>query len=167
MGLFDSLGYLFGSAVGKSAASVANGVSRIALDVKSVKNLRKEIMDKKSEIQGSAFVNDIIANAITDPTHPPCYIEGTCEGLYVQYFDSSANSYIPNKVLLSPTEELTYVVGCAVFLIIQEAYPNVYDFPGRTIQQIQNGATIELVMKKPYKGVMLTPQLQFEKTQKK
>jgi hypothetical protein len=44
-----------------------------------------------------------------------------------------------------------------MYLLIQDCYPNVYDFPGNTLDAIANGATIKLIMKKNFIGKPIAP----------
>ena len=80
-------------------------------------------------------------------------------------WDANANNYEPYSTLKATDGNIAYFEAAAVFLLLQECYPNVYDFPNRTVTQLDMGVPIELNMKKEFVGKKLRPAILPERPQ--
>ncbi len=140
MGLFDLLG--------ATAATIK--------DANVVSGGRKEIFQIRDRLRGTKQFAELFHQVIGDVNHPPKYIEATQTGeFWSEVWEGSG--YEPFSTKKYVNQNVGYMEGCALYLLIQECYPNVYDFPGNTVAQIQNGATIKLIMKKNFVGKVLKP----------
>ena len=143
----------------ESGRQIAMSISAIVGDVSQVRNLRKAIFDCRDRLRGTDVFAEVFHALIgEDYTHPPVNIEGTQDGQFraAQWIPARKN-YEPVMKEKYVNPEVVYPVGCAVYLLIQEVYPNVYDFPSNTISKLEGGATIKLNMKRKFIGQALTP----------
>ena len=143
MGLFDAM---------SKAAAIRN-------DVQTVKAGRAAIFNVRDKLRGTPQFSEIFYSIIgNDVNHPPRHVEGNQSGgFWTEAWDPSAGNYEPFSTQKLQDDNVGYIEGCAVYLLIQECYPNVYDFPSNTTTAIQNGATIKLIMNKQFIGKALKP----------
>lgn len=143
----------------ESGRQIAMSISAIVGDVSQVRNLRKAIFGCKDRLQGTDIFAEVFHALIGDDyTHPPVNIEGTQDGYFrAAQWEPVRKNYEPVMREKYVNPEINYPVGCAIYLLIQDVYPNVYDFPSNTISKLEGGATIKLNMKKKFIGQALTP----------
>lgn len=146
MGLFNRM-----SRIATNSAAIYN-------DVSTVKNTRKAIFEIRDRLRGTPLFSQMFYQIVVDPYHPPCKIEATQTGqFWSQAWTASMGNYEPYTTQKLDDHNLGYAEGCAIYLLIQECYPNVYDFPSNTTTALANGATIKLNMKKQFVGKALKP----------
>jgi len=143
----------------ESGRQIALSISAIVGDVSQVRNLRKAIFGCRDRLRGTDVFGEVFHALIGDDyTHPPVNIEGTQDGCFrAAQWEPARRNYEPVMREKYVNPEINYPVGCAVYLLIQEVYPNVYDFPSNTISNLEGGATIKLNMKRKFIGQALTP----------
>ena len=138
--------------------SALSRTASLIQDSNTVKGGRKEIMQMKSKLEGTPQFATLFYKLITDVNHPPRYIEATQTGdFWSENWEAATSTYEPYTTIKHSDRNIGYCEGCAMYLLIQDCYPNVYDFPGNTISDIQNGATIKLIMKQQFVGKALGP----------
>ncbi len=146
MGLFSKL------------SRTASTVSGIVQNSNVVKNSRKAIFEMRDRLRGTSQFSTLFYAIINDINHPPRNIEATQLGeFWSESWDSTVNNYEPYATQKYIDSNIGYCEGCAIYLLIQECYPNVYDFPGNSVAAIEGGATIKLIMKKEFIGKTLKP----------
>lgn len=125
----------------------------------SQNNLRKSILNVQNNLRGTPQFAALFYKLIgQDVHHPPVQIEGTQSGVFwTAAWDPARFTYEPFTTEKMSDPNISYIEGCALFLLIQEVYPNVYKFPGNTLEQIQNGAHIHLNMRKECIGQAVMP----------
>ena len=125
----------------------------------SQSNLRKSILNVQNNLRGTSQFAALFYKLIgQDVHHPPVQIEGTQSGVFwTAAWDPARFTYEPFTTEKMSDPNIGYIEGCALFLLIQEVYPNVYKFPGNTLEQIQNGAHIHLNMRKECIGQAVMP----------
>lgn len=114
----------------------------------------------REKLRGTPRFSEIFYTLIGDINRPARFIEATQTGAFRSAcWDPARNTYeqMPTMKLNDP--QIGYIEGCAIFLLIQECFPNVYEFPPNSVTQLQMGATIKLVMKSGFVGRMLNPAL--------
>ena len=143
----------------ESGRQIALSISAIVGDVSQVRNLRKAIFGCRDRLRGTDVFGEVFHALIGDDyTHPPVNIEGTQDGCFrAAQWEPARRNYEPVMREQYVNPEINYPVGCAVYLLIQEIYPNVYYFPSNTISNLEGGATIKLNMKRKFIGQALTP----------
>ncbi len=138
--------------------SVASGSAAVFQDISQVKNLRKAIFEMRDKLRNTPQFSDVFYRLIPDIQHPPRLIQNNLQGgFFTEGWDVSYNNYEPYTTQKLQDGNIGYIEGCAFYLLIQECYPSVYDFPNRTIKQLQNGESSDLVMKKQFVGKPLKP----------
>lgn len=138
--------------------SAFSRTASVIQDSNTVKNSRKEILSMKDRLDGTPQFSTIFYKLITDVNHPPRYIEATQSGdFWSQNWQPASNTYEPYTTIKHSDRNIGYCEGCAMYLLIQECYPNVYEFPGNTMADIQNGATIKLIMRSQFLNKALGP----------
>ena len=122
-----------------------------------VKNTRKAIFDTRDRLRGTPQFSEMFHSVIIDAEHPPAAIAGdhTSGAFAGVAWQSDRGAYEPYSTVKYQDFNLGYVECCAFFLLVQECYPNVYDFPNRTTTDIANGVPVELIMKKQFIGKAL------------
>lgn len=136
----------------------ANAASFLASDMSMVKSGRNAIFNMRDRLRNTPQFSDFFYKIINDVTHPPRIIEATQTGeFWSEAWIASYNNYEPYSTQKITDRNIGYIEGCAMYLLIQDCYPDIYDFPGNTVQQLNNGATIKLIMKKKYIGQPLQP----------
>lgn len=142
MGLFDLI---------SNSAKLHNSVS-------GVTNSRKAIFAVRDALRGTPQFSALFYAVVGDVQHPPRFIEATQSGIFSsEVWNTDLGGYEPYKTVKIEDKNIGYTEGCAVFLLIQECYPNVYDFPSNTMAAIQNGAVIQLKMRQQFLGRKLIP----------
>ncbi len=126
--------------------------------VNTVKKLREKIYTAQKQLRNSPQFSTIFYKLIQDPAHPPRYIEATQSGeFWTEAWLGNYNAYEPYKTLKFTDPSFGYAEGCALYLLIQECYPSVYEFPDNTVREIEGGATIKLIMRESCAGLPLRP----------
>lgn len=128
-------------------------------NIKAVKNARSDIFEYRDRLRGTPVFADYFYKIVGDDvSHPPRKIEATQTGNFwsEQYVPAYGN-YEPFTTHKFDDPNVGYLEGCAIYLLIQECYPNVYDFPNNTMAQLADGATIQLLMKKQFVGKAIAP----------
>jgi len=128
----------------------------VAMDVRQVKNLRKAIFEVRDRLKGSPQYSQIFYSIINDVNHPPRHIVANQSGCF--WTEAwQGTTYEPFSTMKYQDPNIAYIEGCAVYLLIQESYPNVYKFPNNRMDDILNGAQIELIMEKKFIDKTLQP----------
>ena len=124
-----------------------------------VKNARKEIFTIRDRLRGTRQFAEIFHQVVGNPERPPMQIQ--CDYMNHAFFtigwDDLGNNYEPYSTWKATDGNIAYYEAAAIFLLVQECYPNVYDFPNRTATQLQAGVSIELNMKKNFIGKKVRP----------
>ncbi len=121
-----------------------------------VHNSRQGIYKRKAEIVKTPMVREIIHAVVGDSSHPPIYIEIYPQGILTRPYDVESDTYHPNGILAyTPEIVFDYEIACALCLIIQDMYPDIYDFPNTTITglsgQLEKGTwTTKLILKQEH-----------------
>lgn len=126
---------------------------------RQLRDVRKQIFLLVDHLRGSEVFAMFFYSVIgDDPTHPPRIISGKQNGTFL------SDLWIPAQMAYEacPTkkvedENFGMEVIYALLTLIEECYPKVYEGSRRTLTQLANGATIDLVMKKKFVGKPLTP----------
>lgn len=128
-------------------------------NIRAVKNARNEIFEYRDRLRGTPVFADYFYKIIGDDvSHPPRKIEATQSGnFWSEQYITAYGNYEPFTTHKFDDPNVGYLEGCAIYLLIQECYPNVYDFPSNTTAQLADGATIQLNMKKQFIGKELKP----------
>ena len=128
-------------------------------NIRAVKNARKDIFEYRDRLRGTPVFADYFYKLIGDDvSHPPRKIEATQTGnFWSEQYVTAYGNYEPFTTHKFDDPNVGYLEGCAIYLLIQECYPNVYDFPSNTTAQLADGATIKLNMKKQFVGKALKP----------
>ena len=143
---------------GKSNAQAAAELAAGIQEVKTVKNMRKNIFALKDRLANSAEFSQDFYTLIQDVSRPPKLMSCTTVGTIAsEEWRPAENNYEPFSTIKIENPNYNYEVMCAFMLLIQDCYPNVYDSPNVTLAQLQNGATGDLIMKKKFLGKMLKP----------
>lgn len=130
----------------------------LASNMSAVKDSRNRIFSIRDNLRGTPVFSQIFYTLIQDPYHPPRSIEGNQSGCFwTEGWVASFNNYEPFSTQKMQDPNIAYYEGCAIYLLIQECYPNVYDFPSNSLSAVENGAHIYLKMKKQFIGKPLTP----------
>lgn len=124
-----------------------------------IKNSRKQIFEIRDRLRGTPLFANLFYTVIGDANHPPMKIvcDHANSAFWSIAWDLATNNYEPYSTLKYTDVNIGYYEACAIYLLIQESYPNVYDFPNKTITQIQNNEPIELIMKKPFLNRKIVP----------
>ena len=126
---------------------------------KAVKNTRGAIFEIRDRLRNSPQFSNVFYNVLINTKHPP--MEIICDYANASFWsiawDETVGSYEPYSTLKRQDINIGYQEGCAIFLLIQECYPNVYDFPNSTTTDIANQVPISLKMKKGFIGKALAP----------
>ncbi len=119
-----------------------------------VKGSRKAIFDIRDNLRGTQLFSDIFYHIVTNPERPPVTIIANYSdsSFWSKAWVAAENNYEPYSTVKYQDVNIGYYESCAIFLLIQECFPNVYDFPNKTVTQIQNGEPIELIMKNNFAG---------------
>ena len=138
-----------------SLADIAYHAGRIA----QTNNLRKNIFEIQKNLRGTPQFAELFYQLIgQDIHHPPKEISGTQQGVFwTAGWEPARGAYEPFTTQKVANPNIAYQEGCALFLLIQEIYPNVYKFPNNTTDQVMAGAGIQLLMRKEYIGRPLMP----------
>lgn len=137
--------------------SFARGAAA-AHNMSVVSNSRKAIFEMRDRLRNTPQFSKLFYQLIGDPSHPPRRIEATQSGdFWSEAWIAAYANYEPYTTHKFSDSNLGYIEGCAIYLLIQECYPNVYDFPSNTLAALENGATIKLIMKKNFVGQALMP----------
>ena len=143
----------------RSLGRAVNSAANIHNDISSVKKLRKEIFELKDRLAGTHQYATIFYSLITDINHPPCYIEWTPGGVFwTQNWEPQVFNYEPFSTAKYQDQNIGNIEANAIFLLIMDSYPNVFDSSNYTIAQLQAGtAQFRLDMKKEFYGRQLIP----------
>ncbi len=158
-----NIGNKIGQSIGQSAGRAITNSAYVINDISSVHNLREAIYQRKAEIAKSDLVKEIFTILFADETHPPREILVNVHAVSARRYEADKNSYqIYSEPVVHPEHPFDYPTACALFLLIQDKYKNVYDFPSVTMTQlqpaIQSGTwQTTLQMKAPFIGKALTP----------
>ena len=135
------------------------GVSEIQQQTGAVKNTRQQIFGIRDRLRNTPQFSEIFYNIVSDPSHPPMQIviDYTQGGFLSMDWDLRTGNYEPYTTVKYTDPNIAYAEGCAIFLLIQECYPDVYDFPNRTVTQVAEGVPLELNMKKQFVTKQLIP----------
>ena len=143
---------------GKSTVQAASELGAGLQEVKTVKNMRKNIFALKDRLENSAEFSQVFYTLIQDVSRPPKLLSCTTVGtIATEAWRPAENDYELFATIKLENPNYNYEVMCAFMLLIQDCYPNVYDSPNVTLAQLQNGATGDLIMKKKYLGRLLKP----------
>ncbi|MBR1758108.1 MAG: zinc-ribbon domain-containing protein [Lachnospiraceae bacterium] len=124
-----------------------------------VTNLRDAIIDQQEKLRDSdEFARFFTVLIGDDVNHPPKLIDASQQGAFETIaWDPNRRAY---EYAASPRMNepgIDYTKLCAVFLLFQDCYPNVYHFPGSTMAEIQSGAHGKLEMRDDFVGKKLIP----------
>ncbi len=137
---------------------IFSSLSALGREIGGVSNTRKAIFELRDRMRGTGAFSQVFYRLIDNVNYPPCYIEASQTGsFWSQAWIPAEKNYEPYTTCKFEDGNIAYLECCAIYLLIQECYPNVYDFPSNTTTQIENGATTKLVMKKQYMGKALKP----------
>lgn len=149
--------------IGNQIGNTVESSKAIVWDASSVYQVRGAIYERKLQIVKTPMVRDIYHAICNDVNHPPLNINITRYAVYGRQYDPVSKTYNPMNVeIYRPEYEMDYVFACAVCLIIQDIYPNVYDLPNTTMNQLVyelNSGTwsVTLTKKKGYTEAVITP----------
>ena len=141
------------------------GINGVQQQVGAVKNVRQQIFLTRDRLRNTPQFSEIFYSIIKEPSHPPfqIVIDYTQGNFLSMDWDVRTQNYEPYLTSKHFDPNIAYTEGCAIFLLIQDCYPNVYDFPNRTAAQVSNGVPLELNMKAPFQGKQLIPAITPEK----
>lgn len=117
---------------------IVDNMNYVVNDVSLVHSLRKQIFERKIEIFKSPYVRDIINSIFQTPSMPPISISVCHNGIITKDFDTESKTYHPiGQTVFCPDGSLfDYEFCCALCLIIQDIYPNVYKMSTASTQEI-------------------------------
>ena len=143
----------------KSTGKLIQSSRNTYTDITSVKAANKEIYEQMDRLRNSYQYADIFYRLAGDVNHPPCEIEWTKNGtFYTQGWEARTNNYEPYSTAKYQDVNTTILIANALLALIQESYPNVYDFPGMTFREIEAGTdTYKLIMNRSFLGQHLIP----------
>lgn len=139
----------------RSVSNLANSSSAIIYDVSTVSNLRKDIYKRKCEIIQTPMVRQLVHTVFQD-NYLPRYLCINRNSLIGRIFDRESKTYHPNGVVLyEPEVTFDYEFACALLLIFQDLYPDVYEMSKATLSELSetlnNGTwNVSLTMKDQY-----------------
>lgn len=135
------------------------GIGDLQQQAGTIKNIRQQVFQLRDRLRNTPQFSDAFYSIIKDPSHPPLQIviDYTQGSFLSMDWDYRTRNYEPYLTVKHVDQNIAYNEGCAIFLLIQECYPDVYDYPSRTTTQISNGVPIELNLKAPYQGRTLIP----------
>lgn len=131
------IGYAAGEHFAERLQSSAQNAQALYYSAAAVNNIRSAIYQKKKEIVASSVTQDILNAIFTDPGHPPKEILFCASGVVVSPIEANMRSYHPTGVLAYVSEvPMSYEMGAALCLMIQDMYPQSYDFPNIGIDEL-------------------------------
>lgn len=143
----------------RSVRNLANSTASLQQSIatqKGIKNMRQQIFDIRDRLKGTPQFAEIFSSIVNDIHHPPCHIVANQSGCF--WTEAwQGTSYEPFSTAKYNNPDIAYLEGCAIFLLIQEMYPNVYTFPSNSAADIADGVQIELIMDKKQYGKGLNP----------
>lgn len=157
-----NIGKKIGESIGQSTGRVISNSAYVINDVSSVHNMREDIYQWKAEIVKSDVVKDIFKILFTDPTHPPREVVISANSVNARLYESIKNTYqIYSMPVYQPEHPFDYPTACALCLLIQDMYKDVYNFPSVTMPQLQASLSAgtwqtTLQMNTPHIGKSLT-----------
>lgn len=139
--------------------NLIRGISDIQQQTGTVKNVRQQIFSTRDRLRNTPQFSEIFHSIVKTPEHPPVQIvlDYTQGSFLSMDWDARTQNYEPFLTAKYLNSNIAYVEGCAIFLLLQDCYPTVYDFPNRTATQVANGVPLELNMKPQYQGRELIP----------
>lgn len=133
---------------------MGNAVADVSRQIFRAKDLRKEIYKKRDSLRGVPMVENAITKIFegAEQEHLPAKIKMTTQGVFVISYDANLGKYNPvweQRLTADDLPSYDYMNGCAIFLLIQEKYPSLYNFPNTKVNDIDNGQVeeIQLVLK--------------------
>lgn len=150
MGIFD---------VGRNIAGLAQSASNLKQQTSGVKNTRKEIFAIRDRLRNTPQFAQFFHNIVKCPERPPVRITADyAHGSFLTMdWDTRTNNYEPFMTVKYQDANVAYCEACAILLLVQECYPNVYDSTNQTLAQIEQGVPVEMYMKKQFVQKTLIP----------
>ena len=150
MGIFD---------VGDNIRGMAQSAGNIKREFSGVKNTRREIFDIRDRLRNTPQFAELFHNIIRYPEHPPVKIVSDyARGVFMTMdWDTRTNNYEPFLTAKYQDTNIAYCEACAILLLIEECYPNVYDSTNQTLREIEQGVPIEMYMKKKFVQKTIVP----------
>lgn len=151
---------------GYTAYKTGNGQARgtladISCQSFRAKELTREIHKKRDSFRGLPVVETAITKIFDgfDAVHLPAKIKLTVEGVFIIAFDPKLGKYNPAWEQRLTAEDLPafdYLNGCAFFLLIQEKYPGLYNFPNTKVDNVDYGVVEEIRLELKSAGEVAT-----------
>lgn len=118
-----------------------------------------EVQNMKEQLRYTRQYSEIFYSLISNTTFPPCLIEFTKDGVFwTREWEENVKNYEPFSTAKMQNINVDSVVVYAVFKLIQESYPNVYNFPSNTLSSFEAGTELyRLIMIPKYFGFALRP----------
>lgn len=142
-----------------SNSELGNAIADLAIQSADVSKMRKEVYKRRDAFRGTPIIENLFNLIFDDPDHLPGKIALNSEGIFVVPFDPETQKYATTWVKKAGEGDLPsfdYVNGCAVFLLIQEKYPKLYDFPNTKITDFQNGTVDAIYLNLKSAGEIIT-----------
>ena len=131
------IGYAAGEHFAGRVQRSAQNAQALYYNAAAVNDIRSAVYQKKKEIVTSSVTQDILNAIFTDPGHPPKEILFCASGVIVSSIEANMRSYHPTGVMVYASEvPMSYEMGAALCLIIQDMYPQTYDFPNIGVDEL-------------------------------
>ena len=138
---------------------LSGAIAQTISDAGDVKQIQKEISEMTNRLRNTPQFAKVFHALITDPSHPPRFVEFAYQSgeFWSENWESSTRTYEPYTTCKYADRNIAYVEGCAIYLLLQECYPNVFTFKQNTITQFRDGATNKLYMNEEFVGKAIKP----------
>ena len=118
------------------------------MQILQVAKMRRTIYKYRDELKNSPEYAEAFHGVIgSDLKRPPYSIAATQNGRFSTRSWSREASRYEDVATVKYVGNFDYYRACALFLLIQDCYPGVYEYPTNTVSEIRNGAGIHLIMK--------------------
>ena len=154
MGLFKKTQYDT-LRLARSIGNAQNSIQKLQLP----RQFNAEVQKMKEQLRYTRQYSEIFYSLISNITYPPCFIECTKDGVFwTRDWEENVKNYEPFSTVKMQNSNVDSVVVYAVFKLIQESYPNVYNFPSNTLSRFEAGTELyRLIMIPNYFGFALRP----------
>lgn len=142
-----------------SLKNLINASFELTRDISDTYTINNDVYSLRDRLRSSPQYSIIFQRLVDDINHPPCSISRDCNSVFwTQKWEPYANNYEPFCTSKFQDSNINGRVCCAIYLLIQESYPNIYDFPKNSLNSIRDDtADYQLIMKREYYGKSLIP----------
>lgn len=130
-------------------SDMGNAISETSRQYFRAKDLRNEIYKRRDSFRNLPIIESAISKVFegSDLTHLPARIKMTGDGVFILSYDANMGKYNPlweQRLGEGDLPSFGYMNGCAFFLLIQEKYPELYDFPNTKVNDVDEGTVEEI-----------------------